>query len=384
MPWKEVSTMSLRREFVELAQQEGANRRALCRRFGISPTTGYRWLHRYRAAGAAGLQDRSRRPHHSPHRTPAPIEQQVLAIHAAHPAWGGRKIRATLEAQWQAQRNRAPLPSASTITAILRRHDRLAPPEQAPPAAWHRFERPVPNELWQMDFKGHFPLLRGGRCHPLTLLDDHSRFCLGLVACANERQQTVQGQLTQIFTRYGLPHVILADNGPPWGAATTPPVQTALTVWLLRLGVRVIHGRPYHPQTQGKVERFHRTLQAEVLRDRSLLDLATCQRHFTAWRTVYNCERPHEALGDRPPVSRYQPSPRPFPTELPPIEYAPGAVVRRVQAKGEITLHGRTYPVGRAFRGYPVAVQPTLEPDRVTVQFCHATIAELDLRQPDA
>ncbi len=383
MPWKEVSTMSLRREFVELAQQEGANRRALCRRFGISPTTGYRWLHRYQAAGAAGLQDRSRRPHHSPHRTPVAMEQAVLQIHDAHPAWGGRKIRATLAAQ-PAQRHRSPLPSASTITAILRRHDRLAPPEPAPPASWHRFERPVPNELWQMDFKGHFPLLRGGRGHPLTLLDDHSRFCLGLVACANERQQTVQGQLTQVFTRYGLPHTILTDNGPPWGAATTPPVHTALTVWLLRLGVRVSHGRPYHPQMQGKAARFHRTLQAEVLRERPLLDLATCQRHFTAWRTVYNCERPHEALGDRPPVSRYQPSPRSFPAALPPIEYAPGAVVRRVQGKGEIALHGRTYQVGRAFHGYPVAVQPTLDPHQVTVQFCAETIAKLDLRQPEA
>ena len=378
MPWKEVSTMSLRREFVELAQQEGANRRALCRRFGISPTTGYRWLHRYQAEGAAGLQDRSRRPHHSPQRTTTAIEQRVLQLRDAHPAWGGRKIRRRLQ-----QQRFAPLPSASTITAILRRHDRLAPPEQAPRQSWQRFERPVPNELWQLDFKGHFPLLHGGRCHPLTLLDDHSRFCLDLAACANERYQTVQAQLTQVFTRYGLPHTILADNGPPWGAATTPPVHTALTVWLLRLGVRIIHGRPYHPQTQGKAERFHRTLRAEVLRDRTFTDLATCQRHFTDWRTVYNCERPHEALGNHPPVSRYQPSPRPFPAALPPIEYAPGTTVRKVQAKGVIALHGRSYRVGQAFRGYPVAIQPTLKPDRVTVQFCHETIAELDLRQPE-
>ena len=379
MPWQEVSIMALRREFVALATQEGANRRALCRHFGISPTTGYRWLRRYQAQGPAGLQERSRRPHRSPQRTATAIEQRVLQLRDAHPAWGGRKIRRTLH-----QQRVAPLPSASTITAILRRHDRLAPAARPSPQPWQRFERPVPNDLWQMDFKGHFPLLSGGRCHPLTLLDDHSRFCLGLEACANERQQTVQAQLTRIFTRYGLPHTILTDNGPPWGAATTPPVHTALTVWLLRLGVRVIHGRPYHPQTQGKAERFHRTLQAEVLRDRTFPELATCQAHFTPWRTVYNCERPHEALGDHPPVSRYQPSPRPFPTELSPIEYAPGAVVRRVQAKGEIALHGQYYQVGRAFQGYPVAVQPTLEPDRVTVQFCHETIAELDLTQPHA
>ena len=157
----------------------------------------------------------------------------------------------------------------------------------------------------------------------------------------------------------------------------------ALTVWLLRLGVQVIHGRPHHPQTQGKEERFHRTLQAEVLRDRTFRDLATCQAHFTPWRTVYNCERPHEALGDHPPASRYQPRPRPFPATLPPIEYAPGSTVRKVQAQGLIALHGRYYRVGKAFRGYPVAIQPTLEPDLVTVQFCHETIAELDLQHPD-
>ncbi len=377
MPWKEVSIMSQRREFVALAQQESANRRALCRAFGISPTTGYRWLRRYQAHGPAGLQERSRKPPRSPPRTASAIEQRVLQLRAAHPAWGGRKIRRRLQ-----QQRVAPLPSASTSTAIVRRHDRLAPTTNSP-QPWQRFERPVPNDLWQMDFKGHFPLLAGSRCHPLTLLDDHSRCCLGLAACADERQPPVPAPLIQIFTRYGLPHTLLTDNGPPWGAATTPPVHTALTVWLLRLGVRVIHGRPYHPQTQGKAERFHRTLQTEVLRDRPFPELATGQAPFTPWRTVYNCERPPEALGDQPPVRRYQPSPRPFPAELPPIEYALGAVVRRGPAKGEIALHGQYYHGGRAFRGYPVAVQPPLAPDRVTVQFCHETIAELDLQHPD-
>ena len=379
MPWQEVSTMTLRREFVALAQQEGTNRRALCRRFRISPTTGYKWLARYRAAGAAGLRPRSRRPQHSPRRTPPATEQAILAVRDRHPAWGGRKIRA-----WLDQRTDTALPSASTITAILRRHGRLDPAEGAKHQPWQRFERPHPNDLWQMDFKGHFPLLQGGRCHPLTILDDHSRFCLELAACADERGPTVQAQLTQVFARYGLPVAILTDNGPPWGASTTPPVHTALTVWLLRLGVRVLHGRPHHPQTQGKEERFHRTLQAEVLRQRTFADLASCHRPFARWREQYNCERPHEALDDQPPITRYQPSPRVWPQTLPPIEYAPGAVVRIVQAKGEIALHGQFYRVGRAFRGYPVAVRPTTTPQHHTVYFCHAKIAELDLSQPDA
>ena len=161
MPWQEVSIMSLRRGFVALATQEGANRRALCRHFGISPTTGYRWLRRHQTDGLTGLHERSRQPHHSPRRTSPPIEQAVLTVRDAHPAWGGRKIRRTLQRQGV-----TPVPSASTITAILRRHDRLAPAARAAHQPWQRFERPVPNDLWPMDFKGHFPLLAVGAVIP--------------------------------------------------------------------------------------------------------------------------------------------------------------------------------------------------------------------------
>ncbi|MGH7429172.1 MAG: helix-turn-helix domain-containing protein, partial [Candidatus Methylomirabilaceae bacterium] len=190
MSWQEVSTVSLRQEFVMLATAEGANVRALCRRYTISPKTGYKWLARYRRQGRAGLTDRARRPHRSPTRTPAALERAVLAVRAAHPVWGGRKIRAVLLA-----RGHQRLPSPSTVTAILRRHGQLAPAEGARHTAWQRFEHDAPNRLWQMDFKGHFALLHG-RCHPLTVLDDHSRFAVGLQACGDETGQTVQARLT--------------------------------------------------------------------------------------------------------------------------------------------------------------------------------------------
>ena len=209
MPWEEVSVMSQRSEFVELSQREGVQVRELCRRFGISPTTGYKWLERRRVGGEAALADLSRRPHSSPRRTGPEIEEMVLKVRDAHPAWGGRKLRA-----WLSARGHELLPSPSTITAILRRHGRIDPSEGAKHRAWQRFERPEPNQLWQMDFKGHFALT-DGRCHPLTVLDDHSRFSLGLEACGDETTQTVRHRLTNIFRRYGLPERMVMDNGAP-------------------------------------------------------------------------------------------------------------------------------------------------------------------------
>lgn len=376
MPWKEVSTMSQRHEFIQLAHHPGLSLRALCRRFGISPPTAYKWLTRYAAAGPAGLADRSRRPHQTPHRTPASLEAAVVALRLQYPTWGGRKLHARLCALGY-----HPVPAPSTITAILRRTPGLPAADPAPQRAWQRFEHATPNALWQMDFKGHFALLHG-RCHPLTVLDDCSRFALCLHACPNEQGPTVQTQLTQTFRRYGLPARMLMDNGPPWGAPLTLSPFTPLTVWLIRLGIGLTHARPAHPQTLGKDERFHRTLKADLLHQRTFRDLAHCQQHFDRWREHYNLERPHDALALAVPATRYTPSPRPFPERLPPLDYGAGAQVRRVQWKGEISFRGRRFPLTKALRGYPVAVRPTPQDGRWRVYFCHQYIRELDLHQP--
>ena len=372
MPWKEVTAVSQRLEFVTLASKEGANIRRLCRRFHICPRTGYKWLQRFAEGGEDALQDRCRRPHSSPLRTPGPIEQAVLGVRDAHPAWGGRKIRARLEAAgWFHP------PSPSTITAILQRHGRMNPDESSKHQPWRRFEAAAPNDLWQMDFKGHFQMVQG-RCHPLTVLDDHSRFALGVQACGNETGATVQAQITTIFRRYGLPRQILVDNGSPWGSDKAHP-YTPLTAWLMRLPIVVIHARAYHPQTLGKDERFHRTLIAEVIALHLFYDLEESQRRFEAWRHVYNFERPHEALGMAVPASRYRESPREFPETLSPIEYGPGDQVRKVQAEGKIHFRGRVFRVGKAFRGYPVALRPTLTDGVWNVLFCHHKVAQIDL-----
>jgi transposase InsO family protein len=374
MSWREQSTMKLRAEFVRLADGEGANIRALCRRYDISPSTGYKWLARYRDAGEAGLADRSRRPHQTPRRTEPARETTVLALREQHPTWGGRKLARRLQDLGQTD-----VPAPSTITAILARHGLIDPNAALTHRPVQRFEAAAPNDQWQLDFTGHFPLDQG-RCHPLPVLDDHSRFLLGLGACADEQGATVQAQLTALFRRYGLPWRLLCDNGPPWGATRAEHQLTTLGVWLLRLGVAVLHGRPRHPQTQGKVERLNGTLTVDVIDRRRFADLAAAQTAFDLWRASYNQERPHEALDLATPLSRYVGSPRAFPETLPEVAYAPGDAVRRVDAAGQISWRGRPWKLSVALAGQPVGVRPTRVEDVVEVRFCHQLVRTLDPR----
>jgi transposase InsO family protein len=365
--------MEQRREFVMLFEQEGVNRRALCRRFGISPQTGYALAWRYRQGGEAGLADRSRRPHRAPRRTAAALEALILWVRDEHPCWGGRKIRRRLQ-----DLGHAGVPGAGTITEVLRRHGRIDPAASAARAAPQRFARAAPNELWQMDFKGHFPLARG-RCHPLTVLDDHSRYALGVRACGDETEATVTAELTAIFRRYGLPQRMLMDNGSPWGSAHAAHRYTRFELWLMELGIAVSHGRPYHPQTQGKDERFHRTLAAEAIGRRCFTDLAECQRRFDRWRGVYNAERPHEALDLATPLARYRPSPRVFPERIEPFDYGPGAILRRVDDTGWLSFRNRPVKLGRAFVHRRVALRPAQPDGCFDVFFCGYKVATFDL-----
>ena len=376
MPWREVSAVSQRYEFVMLASQEGANIRALCRSFGISRTKGYKWLARFASEGAIGLEDRSRRPKSSPARTAKAVERRVQAVIEKHPTWGGRKVRNHLLA-----RGLSTAPAASTITGIKRRQGLISPDRSDKSKPFIRFEHDTPNKLLQLDFKGHFAI-GAGRCHPLTLIDDHSRYAVALEACADERGETVQDRLTRAFRRYGLPERMTMDNGSPWGFDAEHPITT-FTLWLMRLGIRVSHSRPYHPQTQGKNERFNRTLKEDVIAGRIFRRLDECQIAFDRWREVYNFERPHDALGGKVPASRYAPSPRAFPERLPEIAYPAGACVRKVQHGGRISYQGREIQLSRALHGYPVALQPRSKEDSVLdVFFCTTPIAKIDLNEP--
>lgn len=258
MVWKSGTIMDSRLEFVRLVEQGTLSVSEVCRRFGVSRQTGHLYLRRYREEGAVGLRDRSSRPHTSPRRSDDGIEARIVALREAHPYWGGRKLARRLK-----DLGVEDVPAVSTVTEVLHRHGKLDPLETAKRQAPSRFERSEPNDLWQMDFKGHVPMDKG-RCHPLTVLDDHSRYSLGLIACTDETAVTVRGHLTALFRRHGMPKEMLSDNGSPWGGGGSRG-YTALEVWLPRLGIRLYHGRAYHPQTQGKEERFHRTLDIEVL-----------------------------------------------------------------------------------------------------------------------
>jgi transposase InsO family protein len=370
MPWREVSVMEQRREFVRLAMQEGANRRELCRRFGIHPDTGYKWLSRWQAD--QDLADRSRRPHSSPQRTDREIEKRILAVRDAHPAWGARKIVRCLERENQSS------PTFSTVHEILRRSDRIKAPLGGPVAS-QRFEMLAPNLLWQMDFKGWVRLGNDAQCHPLTVVDDHSRYDLCLQACADQRGDTVRSRLELTFRRYGLPEAFFVDNGTPWGDPSGER-WTRFSVWLLKLGINVIHSRPYHPQSRGKNERFHRTLKAEVFALRSFRDLAETQRAFDAWREVYNFERPHEALGQQVPASRYRPSLRPMPDRLPAPEYDSHEIVRTVSTtKAYVSFKGRLWKVPAAFCGERLVIRPTSSDTKYGVFFAAHQVATIDL-----
>ena len=375
MGWKECDRMSERLEFVRLASLPGANIAQVCKRFGVSRKTGYKWIGRWRQAGEEGLRDRSRRPVRSPGKTDDAIEREVLEVRKQHPAWGGRKIRQRLVMQ-----GRKTPPSASTITEILRRHGCLAAEESAKHRPYTRFERSEPNELWQVDFKGEFALGRRGLCYPLTILDDHSRYSLGLFACGNQKRSTVQNHFRNVFERYGLPRGIYVDNGNPWGTKDQGFGHTRFTAWLLRHDVDVIHGRPYHPQGRGKLERFHRTLKLELLQGRQFTSLVEAQGKFDPWRAMYNHQRPHESLDLNVPSSRYRVSDRMFEEAKSPYQYSDRFEVRQAARYGQFSFHGSVYRVSEAFAYESIGLSPGSEDGVWSVHYCRYRIGVLDER----
>ena len=366
MPFPE--KVEAREELCRLALTSGANRRELCRRFRIQPRILYKWLKRYLAEGVAGLSDRSCRPQHSPSRTSPEMEAAVLAVRQENPVWGGRKIGGSLTRQGLSP------PSPSTITGILRRHGMpMVAPGKKP---WKRFEHAEPNGLWQMDFKGHVAMAQG-RLHPLTVVDDHSRYSVALHAADNERHLTVQAALQAAFEHYGLPEIVLTDNGSPWGDSGGQRL-TKLGIWLIEHGVAPWHSPPFHPQNHGKNERFNRTLKAELLEGRTFDDLAQAQQAFDGWRHRYNHYRPHDALNLSVPADRYRVSPRQFSSIVEPFEYGPDDIIRRVDAVARISFGARRLRASKALIGKLVAIRPTERDGLFDLVFRHVTVKSID------
>jgi transposase InsO family protein len=365
--------VSLRSQFVTRAGAGAVSFSELCSEYSISRKTGYKWLRRHREGGGGGLADLPRQPRRQPGRLREEVEGRIVRLRQERPVWGARKLRKLL-----AREGVSPLPAKSTVNEVLKRNGLIDPAASEASRPFVRFERPEPNSLWQMDFKGWFNTAERA-CHPLTVLDDHSRYAVCLAALPGERTELVQSSLEDAFARYGLPEAILTDNGSPWGSDSEHK-HTVLGAWLMRLGIEHLHTRPYHPQTNGKDERFHRTLKLEVTGGREWHGLAHCQEAFDEWRDRYNAERPHEALGDLSPAERYRPSQRAYTGTPPPPEYPEGALTRMVDEKGKISLHGRKLLVGRAFRRDRVMLEPA--PDgRMAVIYGRSRVATLDLPQ---
>jgi transposase InsO family protein len=348
MPWKALPVSELRTAFVHAVRTTGLAVAAACRHFGISRKTGHKWLARYGHAPDQPLADRSRRPRASPGRTADDLEARILAVRDRY-GWGARKIRAVLA------RDGLAVPSARTVTAVLGRHGRLTPPAPAPEPP-RAFERGAANELWQLDFKGPVEVARA-QVFPFVLVDDYSRFLLALHACTDLTMRTAWTVLWEAFGDYGLPDAVLCDNA--FGTRGQSPCGVSwFEARLLRLGVACHHGRPYHPQTQGKVERLNGTLERELLPRTCRDDLAAFQADLDRWRhETYNPLRPHEALGDVPPVTRWRPSARPRPPELPSVCYPVGAVLRKVMNRGDISWQGYRILVGAGLEGETVRVE---------------------------
>lgn len=344
MPWNPMNTLDLRKEFVQFAAAREVSFAELCTRYKISRKTGYKWLGRHRSGGDRALEDHSRKPQVQPLRLDPEMEAKIIALRHKHPVWGARKLRKLLELNGVDT-----LPARSTVHAVLKRNGLIDPEASLASKPFIRFERDTPNSLWQMDFKGWFRTLERP-CHPLTILDDCSRFNITLAALPAERTELVRAKLEDAFSRYGMPDAILTDNGAPWGSDRDHRF-TVLGTWLMRLGIEHIHSRPYHPQTQGKEERFHRTLNLELISRRQWKGLEQCQEEFDIWRSTYNSRRPHEALGDRYPAELYRPSQRRYDGQPPPPEYPQGTIVRKVDASGKISFKGLTYRISRAFKG---------------------------------
>jgi transposase InsO family protein len=373
MSWGAISLMDLRKEFVIQAAQNGANIAELCRRYNISRKTGYKWIARFETNGKAGLIDLSKRPKNNPDKTSKKWINRIIAVREKHPAWGARKIRVVLLRTHSIKE----LPACSTIHKILAQHGYIVKDEHSQ-RHFQRFEHEAPNHLWQMDFKGHFAY-EHGRCHPLTILDDHSRFSVLLKACQNETKETVQPLLIEAFKRYGLPERINVDNGSPWGSLFQCARYTSLSVWLIRIGVKVSYSRPRHPQTNGKNERFHRTLNRELIRPNYFRNIKHIQDYFDKWRDIYNVERPHEGIEMKVPAERFYPSYRIYPEVLPEIEYEAEDKVRIVDCRGRISLQNRNVFVGMPFAKEPIAIRASVEHDVVEFFYAHQKLGEIDL-----
>lgn len=371
MPWECKAVETTRKEFVAKAVLAEQTISELCREYGISRPTAYKWIERYKKGES--LADQSHEPFCKPFKTAPEMEDVILDLRQQHPTWGPRKL-----GRYLCNKGVTGLPCASTIAAILKRSGCITEQASKAHTAYKRFVYSAPNELWQMDYKGHFGMLNGERCHPLTITDDHSRFNICTAAKDCERWDKTKTSIIRAFSEFGLPKSILCDNGKPWGDNKNG--YTNFDVWMMQLDILPIHGSPLHPQTQGKEERYHRTLKEDLLVRTPMRDLEHAQREFDLFRSCYNYERPHGALNLDVPAKHYRASPVILPASCKEPEYDTGKRLRRVNCKGYISINRHRYFLGDSFIGKYIDLYPKTD-ECVVLCYGSFQIAEIDLSE---
>jgi putative transposase len=377
MPWMETVPVKERKRFVEAYRSLTWSMTELCERFRVSRPTGYKWVSRAEAEGWVGLGDRSRAPRNCPHRTPAAVEEAIVGVKRAHPDWGPGKVLDYLE-------DRQPdlcLPAVSTAGAMLDRHG-LVERRRTRRVLKHPggpVLRPLaPNEVVTADFKGQFRTGDGRYCYPVTIADSFSRYLLACQALSSTRTEEAQPVFERLFRAVGLPEVIHTDNGSPF-SSTGLHGLCALSVWWIRLGIQHQLSRPGKPQDNGAHERMHRTLKRATARPPEA-NLEEQQRRFDAFRKEFNEERPHEALGGKPPARLWKPSTRPYPNKVLGPEYPGHYEKRRVSNAGCIRFKTHVLFVSQAIKQEWIGLDE-VDNGVWSVYFYDVLLARLDERE---
>lgn len=356
MPWQERSALEERKEFIAEWLRQEESFAEICRRYGVSRQTGYKWWGRWEAEGAAGLEERSRAPLNNPRAMSERVRESLLELRQAHPRWGARKLRKCLE-EWCPGEV---WPAASSIAELLRREG-LAQPRKlrrrTPGYSEPLGHAQASNQLWSADYKGWFLCGNGERCDPLTVSDAYSRYLLGCQAVAKTDEAHARAVLERLFREVGLPEAIRTDNGPPF-ASPAPGGLSRLSMWWVRLEIRHERIQAGHPEQNGRHERMHLTLKQETASPPEA-NLPRQQEAFLRFQREYNQERPHQALEYRTPASVYVPSPRPYPSRLAELEYAPQLQVRRISHNGYFSWKHEAVFVSEVLRGEEVGFLET-------------------------
>jgi transposase InsO family protein len=366
MAWRTVDVQNQRVRFVVAAHRGEKYFQELRAEFGISRPTGYEWLRRYQSAGIAGVVEKSRRPRQSPRKTALEIEARIVALRQQRPDWGARKLQLLLA------REQLVLPVITVHRILLRRG--LVRPQDRFRTATQRFERSAANQLWQMDFKS--PAGWGAAVGPLSILDDHSRYAIVLQGTWSTQAAPIKQRLIAAFESCGVPEAMLMDHGVPWWNMKAVAGWTWLSRWIMRQGIRLHFSGFRHPQTQGKVERFHGVLGAAMQR-RGMPPFAERQLWLDEFRHEYNHVRPHEALGMKTPAAVWSKSTRRYVAQPPAWEYEPGTEVYRLSAEGRLALHGQVWKIARSLAGEWVQIVRVEQ--RILVYYCRSLVRELDL-----